>query len=358
MLKWIIAAVSWFLAYSVTLHAEQRALYTTASFLGRGGAMVADTDDYNAIFVNPAGLSSLDQGIMTMELQLESSMGLNNFLTAYFGYDTHGMIPSQDSLVLFRDQNNRAKLSALTAYTKKDFGLGLFIATTIDTDYSDDAIPTADVYSAADVGAQISFSHGFLEKEKLKIGMTAKSIFRIGKFGNMDFTALNTNGVSPFGASSTYGVALASDIGAQYTWFQEKYNFSLGLSGLDLGTPFLTTKEAKPAALSARLVVGAGLKIPNIFKNITLGTNLDLYKSFSFIEGSVFDYLHFGLEIKFPQFLSIRGGFNQMYWTAGLGIKYWLLEVDFTTYADNIWTDHGGRKSCSRRYLFQAKVYF
>ncbi|HOW16480.1 MAG TPA: hypothetical protein PK443_02080, partial [bacterium] len=148
----------------------------------------------------------------------------------------------------------------------------------------------------------------------------------------------------------------------QYSWYFKQYELSVALSALDLATPygiktkFLgSTTGDRPPIMPARVVAGAGFLVPNVFSNFKLRTNLDIVKSLTRNETSILDWIHWGVELKFPMYLAIRGGFNQGYWTAGLSVTYWWLEASFATYAENtaIYDKDLGRMQSNRRYLFQ-----
>ena len=68
--------------------------------------------------------------------------------------------------------------------------------------------------------------------------------------------------------------------------------------------------------------------------------------------------IHMGIELKFPQFLSLRAGLNQLYWTAGIGVSYWVLDASFATYVENTSIYEGARTPSNRRYVFQVGFYF
>ncbi|MEI6093552.1 MAG: hypothetical protein WCQ47_07735, partial [bacterium] len=72
--------------FSIPVFAEQRELYNTTSYLARGKAMAADVDDYNVLFVNPAGIPRIKDRIINFEFLVEGTDGISDNLTALFGY--------------------------------------------------------------------------------------------------------------------------------------------------------------------------------------------------------------------------------------------------------------------------------
>jgi hypothetical protein len=343
--------------------AEQRELYSTASFLARGGAMVADVDDINSIFANPAGIPNVPGKPFDITLKLDTSMGFNDFVTAYFGTDPGGRIQTEDEFNAFRGKNSHANSSLAVTYIRDEFAYAFIIGGTIDGEYSNTDNPTVDLFSSIDTLAQISYGRGFLENNKFRVGATAKIAFRMGNFDTVNYDVLHERPIIPLNSSSISGLALAVDIGSQYTWILNKSDISFGFAALDLTTPYLipiipNESGNRPPITPARITTGIGWKIKNIVSGLSLNTNFDICKTLMKSESSVMDMIHIGTELRFPQFLKVRAGFNQMYWTFGMGFEYWLLHVDFTTYAENMDIYEDARKSSNRRYVFQFSANF
>ncbi len=344
------------------LWGEQREAYTSASFLGRGGAMSSDVSDYNAVFVNPAGLVKIEEPAFNVEFQIEGSTHVGDNMTALFGYTNHWHANDAADIEKLRDQNTRAKLAFLAMYMQKNFAVALVSSGAMDMAYDGETVPNVHTFAVGDIDLQMSASRGFLENERLRIGATAKILYRTARTGYLSYNDLATIGVKPSGPYTDEGLAFSFDVGSQYSWYFKQYELSVALSALDLATPygiktkFLgSTTGDRPPIMPARVVAGAGFLVPNVFSNFKLRTNLDIVKSLTRNETSILDWIHWGVELKFPMYLAIRGGFNQGYWTAGLSVTYWWLEASFATYAENtaIYDKDLGRMQSNRRYLFQ-----
>jgi hypothetical protein len=345
---------------------EQLPVYTSARWLGRGGAMTADVDDYNVIFVNPAGLPLIKEPVLDFEFQLEGSGGITDNLTAFFGYSDKWKVtnPSDLNSLIAKDVSTR--VSFLTAYVTDTYAIALISRGTMNTAYDTATPPNADVFSATDVTLQLTYGKGFLDNS-LRVGGTGKLAYRTGRFGTFTMKQLETEGLKPFGQLSQEGLAFSFDVGIQYSWFMEGYDVNIGGSALDLATPFgldpRITKgsdNGRPPILPARIDIGTGIKVHNIGAGIAWRTNLDVIKSITHMEASVFDLLHFGTELQFPRLIFLRAGIYQGYWTAGLGIKYYILECDFATYATDtaLYYNTDGRRASDRRYDFQFSFMF
>ncbi len=355
--------------FTCSAFAEQRELYTTSSYIARGKAMVADVDDYNVMFVNPAGMPLIKTPILDFEFILEGSNNISQNLTALFGTtsDKYWKITDPAKLAALNGQNTRARIGFLAAYVS-DFISFAFITNGV----MDDAINTSTgtpkdtVFSAVDIAFQSSIAKSFFEDKRFRIGATGKAVYRGNRFGTLSFAQLSSEGIKPYqNKFASEGLAFSMDLGTQYTVHYSESELSFGLAALDLCTPFgIQTKflndgnPTRPQILPARVDVGIGYKVPDIFYGITLRTNLDIIKSATKMESSFKDMLHMGVEFKFPQFLSLRAGLNQLYWTAGVGVTYWILDASFATYSENTGIYDQARTPADRRYVFQFGFYF
>jgi len=346
---------------------EQQGVYTSARWLGRGGAMVADVDDYNVIFVNPAGLPLIEVPILNFEFQLEGSNSITDNLTAFFGYRDKWVITDPADAEALKGQNIRTRVSFLTTYVTKSYAIAFISRGTMDTAYDSAAVPNTDVFSAADLTLQLTYGRGFLNNH-LRFGGTGKVAYRSGRFGNFTMTQLENEGIKPVATSQVKeGLALSFDVGTQYTLPHDTYDFNIGAAALDLATPFgldprisKGSDNGRPPILPARADIGVGIKVKNVGAGIAWRTNLDIIKSLTKSESSFSDIMHFGTELQFPRLLYLRAGMSQMYWSAGVGIKYYILECDFATYATNTATYYStdGRRQSNRRYDFQFSFQF
>jgi len=347
--------------YTSAAFAEQRELYSTASFLARGGAMVADANDINTIFVNPAGIPIVPGRLLDITLKADTSLGLNDFITAYFGTDPGGRIQTEEEFNAFRGKNSHTNTSFAVTYIRDEFAYALVLGGTIDGEYTNDAAPEVDLFSSFDALAQISYGRGFLENNKFRVGATGKLAFRLGNFDTVTYDVLHDRPIIPLNSEAVSGLAIAVDIGSQYTWSLQKSDIGFGFALLDLTTPYLipiipSSSSGRPPTTPARITTGLSWKIKNLGAGISLNTNVDICKTLMLSEASVMDMFHIGTELRFPQFLKIRAGINQTYWTFGIGVEYWLLHVDFATYAENMDIYENNRKASNRRYVFELKA--
>jgi hypothetical protein len=65
--------------------------------------------------------------------------------------------------------------------------------------------------------------------------------------------------------------------------------------------------------------------------------------------------IHAGLEIELPA-LTLRGGFNQGYYTYGASFDFWLFQIDVASYAVELGEYVGQNED--RRFIFQLTMDF
>lgn len=351
---------------------SQNLSFINTTMLGKGGAFTADCDDENSVIVNPAGLPMLDEALFYSSIQINNSSGLTDFTNIYFGNNLDGKVNGATETFdgLSGETTRNAGSIFMTYITKKNFAYTLISTMLYDLKYNDftDADEViVDTFSTFDTTLQVSYGKSFLEKDKFRVGASAKTVYRVGKFTQLDATDLATAGIFPITNNDSEnfineGVAFSFDLGTQYSWFLEDMTFSYGLSALDVGTPFginpkLFNGAGRPPTLPARVQTGVGLNIPRVFKSrYAFRTNLDIVKAIMYSEASVLDMLRMGVEFAFPKFLVLRAGLYQTYWTLGFSLNYWLGHIDFATYTENVDIYEGGTRPCSRRYVFQFSL--
>ncbi|MCX6113331.1 MAG: hypothetical protein NTY22_08665, partial [Proteobacteria bacterium] len=230
-----------FILVSGSAFAEQRALYNTASYLARGKAMVATVDDYNVLFVNPAGIPLVKEPILDFEFMIEGSDGVSQNLTAFFGHtsDKYWKISDAKELAALNGKNTRARLGFLATYINDLFSFAFISNSLFDSAVNTTTTPLDTVYTSTDIAFQFGIARSFFEKKQFRLGGTGKVIYRGNMYGTFNFTQLQNMTVKPVdNPNANDGLAFSLDIGSQYTWNVGESEFSLGLAGLDLCTPF------------------------------------------------------------------------------------------------------------------------
>jgi len=348
---------------------SQNSTFLNTSLLGKGGAFVADVDDVNSVLLNPAGIYMLDSSLIYTSIQINNTAGVTDFTNIYFGNNLDGKSSLDETYTNKSGEAERNSISFLATYiTSKNFAFTILSSMIYDLKYNDftnnnDIL--VDTFSSLDTTAQVSYSKAFLENDKFRVGASAKTVYRVGKFKEFNHNDLVNIGIFPSTGGKDHvkeGVAILFDLGTQYTWYSDYYNVSYGISVLDLGTPFWINPKLFESSngapkLPTKVQTGFGFHVPSLFKSkYSLRTNIDLLKAVNYNEANFTDMLRTGIEFNFPKFLSIRAGLFQNYYTLGFSLKYWVGHIDFATYTENVDIYEGNTRPATRRYVFQFSL--
>jgi hypothetical protein len=325
--------------------------------MARGGAMTSDSKNYEAIFVNPALLKNLERKSFRIEFQIEGSDKMQNLLNNFLGYDPFGAIHSEEDLESFENDAPKSKLAFLFSYLEPEWAISFIWSGELSPTFTENPLTDTNMYFGSDFILQYTFARTLIDN--LNLGFNTKIIYRGSSSGVMDYSYLYEQGVFPDYKFREEGFAFAVDLGSQYIWHKEKYDITVGLAVLDIGTGFilnpslLSVGNIKPYNLTSRVSAGGGFTYNNLYKGIKLNTNLDFVKALLKNESSVLDLINWGINIQFPKLLSISTGLYQGYLTAGMELAFWYFNFSFATYAENTMSYFGERKKSDRRYTLQ-----
>jgi hypothetical protein len=166
------------LCASVSNAEEYPYIYKGIRPMGMGGAFVAVSNDANALFYNPAGLSNItEKKLSLLSVEIEQSEGGYDAYRDARGVDTQN---SQETAEYLRDYIGDRKHVAVASfphYERPSFAFGLFGTSKYDFAARDYANPKLMVNGNQDLGAAIGYAHPFFEK-KLSVGASAKYVSR------------------------------------------------------------------------------------------------------------------------------------------------------------------------------------
>lgn len=245
--------------------------------IGLGRAFSAISDDGNAIFYNPSGLGTLDDS--------EFNVGYRRL---YFGLDDKSNLFS--SFVYY----------VQPLWSEGSFGL-CWHSFALTGWYSENVLFLS-------YGQNLSDWLG----KKIYAGMTFKLLFK--KYGRDGYTIsdpLFRDCYSKYNFGFDFGIL-----------HKINYNYSVGLSLLNINTPNMNLKNAK-MNIPITIILGFG------YKNKLLSMGLDLLKKRKDLR------LHFGIEKKILKPFEIRGGIgigNRSYRNIGIGMsfRYESLKLNYT----------------------------
>lgn len=321
--------------------------------LGMGGAFTAVADDENALFYNPAGLSSMNHlklGLVNPLVEIsDNTIDLKDDLD---DIDTDNSDEVAELLRKHVGNHQHARVSLFPyagfQLAKAGVMVGGLVQAEADADIRNPVYPEAHIDYIQDVALMAGAGLG-VPLTGLRVGATLKGIRResLSEVYTADDIA-DENFDDRFDDDLVSGSGVGLDIGAIYTLpFIDfvKTDVALAIQNipqLDLGD-----------AVDMKTQANFGLAIEKSlakFKLIGAMDYLDLTNNVG--EDSDFaKHLHFGVELQTPLFFSVRAGINQGYFTAGATVDFRFLRLDFAAYTEEVGAYAGQRDD--QRYVAQ-----
>lgn len=207
----------------------------------------------------------------------------------------------------------------------------------------------------ADVGPALTVGRTFLSNNALSVGLNTHFSYRLASKSGFSLVDL-IKGMSLSPAKNGGEAArIDFDLGARYQlpWKWKEFEFSTGavinniIAGdynVDLQ---IANTDYKPDPINRSLSVGVSARRPTWWKLRDTVFALDVSDMGNNANGSIFRLVHIGAETNWSVF-ALRGGVNQGYLTAGLGINLKVMQLDFATYSEELSLNVGGYED--RRY--------
>ena len=212
------------------------------------------------------------------------------------------------------------------------------------------------VDSILDIGPALTYGRKFLKDDNLALGITAHLISRFGadpSYGLIDYLRGTQLTITSLEGS---GAMLDFDLGGTYD-LSKIFNFDVSLAiaiqnilgGNYSNILFDVFKnQIRPPSQPRSLGLGiAGTRSSfGLFGKTTIAFEItDIGNN---INGSFYRLLHFGGEVYLLSTFSVRGGINQGYMTAGVGLDLKYINIDLSTYGEELSLNAGNFED--RRY--------
>lgn len=323
--------------------------WTSVRALGMGNAYTAVVSDKDSLFYNPAGLAKV-RGINIALVGIKvGADGADIVQTVKDGQDSSKYV---ETLKKLYGKNLWVGFGGISAITVPGFGIAAFDHGEVAANLSNPAFPNLNFRYINDYGFAGGFAFDLLPT--VHFGIVGSRISRSG-------------GMFPIGVS-TLGTLSEKDLQNEVSNAGTGYSASAGMI-LGVPTPanprlsvvyknmgqttFTRDSGPKtPPPIDNEIIAGFAFDVPLPLIRIT--PTFD-YKHINRSEEQIGKKIHFGMEIAFP-IVSVRGGFNQGYYTAGAGVDLPFIKVDAATYGVEL-GEYPGQKE-DRRYIISAAIEF
>jgi hypothetical protein len=340
--------------------AERFENFTGIRSLGMGGVAVATVNDETALLSNPAALAKLRTYIITVA---DPEFSLNTGVQTVSGgrnladfANPQGLLAA---LAANPDVHYHSKVQLFPSFVVPNFGFGFFAKISYDSEYVSSQ-PVNSRYRL-DYTNDYAFVLGYslrIWDGRIKIGVAARVLNRVEAHGYYDETSTSLD----FNTIASEGGAIAGDGGLILTapW---KLLPTLAATVHDIGRTTFNQGEGifykngrKPADVPQTVDVGIGI-FP-IHSNQVRSTFSIEYRDVLTYSEETDQYrrLHVGYELNYADFMFLRAGMNQRYWTAGAELAIQKFQFQVASYGEEIGTVTTPRED--RRYLGKFSFRF
>ncbi|MFZ2781684.1 MAG: hypothetical protein WBH97_01050 [Rectinemataceae bacterium] len=315
----------------------------SAKNMGMGGAFTTFSTGYDSFFGNPAGFATKNGSLTIADIGLwayirpnQTNLDRVNELMAPETDETRmGAIINE-----MQTENNGlgAGASLGLGWAGKGFGLGL----TVVTDETTEALTVKSKNELnAIAGLAFPINLGIF---KVNLGADVRAFYRLDSDGAWNIFDIANDSIGTQPVLGGYGFAV--DAGTTV----EVGPFMLGATVRDFGLGFtmengvmqdvidgnLPMGGTSEYILDPKVAAGLGFKF-NLGKVLASSIYAEASDVIAVVDsgfGDIWTNLHFGAEVKMFNFLAIRGGLNQGYYSLGAGVDLLFLEVDAAVFTE------------------------
>ncbi len=344
--------------FSARAHTQEiYQFYAGARMLGMGGAYTAVVNDETSLLTNPAGLGKIRDLTFTIgDPEIDASKNdtdLFNSSNYNKATDLQGL---NDTLKVNPGIHYHSKVQVFPSIVLPNFGLGAFAKSQWDAE-TDVTGANMTVHYWSDYGMAMGYNFR-LFGGVIKYGVVARAFNRV----EIDKVIPTSSTGLDIKSQASEGGGIACDMGMIIT---APVRTLPAISGVihDLGDTAYTLTNGSFYSTTTRpkntqKSVDVGISFSPIVSNrvraqfaadyhdvTTAGDELDQMKR-----------IHAGLELNIADFLFLRGGMNQRYWTSGVEFATSFVQVQGAYYGEEIGTPTTHKED--RRWVGKISIRF
>lgn len=334
--------------------------YISARAMSMGGAFSAVVDDHSALFYNPAALARRKDGRVRMFLGAGLDTGYQDLVSDIDTASKQANAEVAIGNVIQKNYGNQyySRLPTLGGiWVRPNWGIAILPADlTLDLGLHQQVGPAISLNAYLDT----TFAYGYArnvkwgQKGELSVGATAKMIHRVNASQTVSAGQLAGDSTIFDSSSADEGLFVDADLGLLYTPEIPQKGF---LSFLKLAQPsfsLVIRNALDMGAVSNLHLMNEDSKTPDkLQRRIDVGSKFTLPKWWVFDTKFAFDIrdmthtnwtlkkgMHAGFEMYWTVFRWWKGswnlGYNQGYFTAGLGANLGIFQIDFATWGEEV----------------------
>lgn len=361
-------------ALDFTIHQE----YTSTRALGMGNAFTAVADDHSALFYNPAGLARRDDGQLRMLLRAgidDKYLPLVDEIKKNSKLETDQ--EKQDAMAELLQKNYGEhyyfRIPTLgSIWVRPGWGIAFIPADlSVDIAIHQQLGPTLNVNGYLDSTLAYGYAKDykwFGKSNRFSLGATVKAIHRVNISQAIFAAELAANSDIFDTKNANEGLTVDADVGTLFTprvgkngFFKPTYAIVVR-NLLDYGftTNFHTVdkESGEPPKLQRRIDLGSKFQLPHFWvfdPHFSLDMRDILHTNWTPKKG-----FHAGAEMYWKMYNWWKGhwavGINQGYWTAGLGMRLAVFQLDIASFGEEVGTTDLPKES--RRYMAEMSLDF
>ncbi|MDR2400569.1 MAG: hypothetical protein LBD73_02830 [Deferribacteraceae bacterium] len=325
--------------------------------LGMGNAYYTKSSDKYAPFYNPAGLSRINRSWRLDIIPVGFSMNkdFQNLYEDANNVDFDNDTEVADFIKEHIGDNAYTGFSFYPSFTKRNLTIGVFTASRATVQPRNPVLPEANISAVADAGIVVGYAHTFFE-ESLAVGVAARLQGRgsLNKsYTVSDFVSGRAeDDLDNLTAEDYAGTALIFDVGAIYDFgklldvdFSPRAGFAVNNIGLKTGSyGNLDIRKRdgdianSPLPTFATLSFGVSPSVSFLQTDIILDI-VDITRNFD-EDDDWGKRINIGAEIGFDlpliRHFKFRGGFHQGYPSVGFGIDFYVVELNYAYYTEEL----------------------
>ncbi len=319
-------------------NSEINRIYRSGHYVLRGDTGIADADEQEAIWYNPAGLA-LGTGIYKKSVIASPQVELSSQAREVYN---RVQVKKDDQTDVLLDQVGEPihlGVSNLTALVLRRAAIAATVSNRVNVlvrkDPTAGALETVDADFVSNQALSFSLAEGFFNQHlliggsarylKQTTGEISQNIIDAESLNDLDSDSLARIGT---GYGLDLGLMLKSGKSARLT------EHSFGLTISDVGETTLEPVGDSTAPEPIRQTINVGYTLSLGTKISRMKLLLDFHDLSGNNEPNALKRTHIGGEINVADFVGLCGGLNQGYSTAGLYVDIRLLRIDFGYYTE------------------------